>query len=603
MADLSKIKLNNVVYNIKDEVARSMGYPPLATQSTDGLMSAQDKQTLDNLNPNVIVTINNSEESNKLHIINAKAEDMLHWVGTAGPIIESQIRTSNYLNVNVELENAYINASGVITPSGAAGTDRLGPWIEVTPGADMYYTGITNPGAGSSQKFNRRLHVFDSNYNWIKQVSYVQVTGPNASWSTHGTLPANAAYVRLSWNVGDYNLMFSVGAPTRYEPYYLTPFDPITSVSLYVSSDDTLATTDTYIFNVPQALGNIYGLKFDAVTGDIQITAGHIASYNNETLPGRWWSDRDTYIEGTTPTVGAEVVYLLDEEDITETSGTGLSIPLNYHDNYFSIDNGITNSITYYAETLAADHVTIYNGATFGETYIVEQDIQNWNYAAQSIDDKAPINNPVLTGNPQSPTPGTSANSNQIATARFVNRSLGNIVAPLESSSTASANYSVGDYLIYNSQLYKVSAAITSGNTLTPGTNLVATNVATELTRQKTRITYSEDADNMQDLPTTETTYFTHTVTSAGDYLISYFLNASYDATSTIDRVVRFYIKKNGTTTLSKGRFTSTASHKQPASATVYANLAVGDVITMSAYCERDNCTPYGLWFMSIVEL
>jgi len=32
LADLSKIKLNGVEYNIKDTVARSMGMPPLATE-------------------------------------------------------------------------------------------------------------------------------------------------------------------------------------------------------------------------------------------------------------------------------------------------------------------------------------------------------------------------------------------------------------------------------------------------------------------------------------------------------------------------------------------------------------------------------------------
>jgi hypothetical protein len=43
MADLSKIKLNGTTYNIKDEVARNAVSPPLATQTTDGLMSANDK--------------------------------------------------------------------------------------------------------------------------------------------------------------------------------------------------------------------------------------------------------------------------------------------------------------------------------------------------------------------------------------------------------------------------------------------------------------------------------------------------------------------------------------------------------------------------------
>ena len=43
----------------------------------------------------------------------------------------------------------------------------------------------------------------------------------------------------------------------------------------------------------------------------LELTHGYIASYNGETLPSTWISDRDVYAEGTTPTTGAEVVYEL----------------------------------------------------------------------------------------------------------------------------------------------------------------------------------------------------------------------------------------------------------------------------------------------------
>ena len=47
------------------------------------------------------------------------------------------------------------------------------------------------------------------------------------------------------------------------------------------------------------------------VTGVLTVTHGNIASYNGETLPSTWISDRDVYASGTTPTTGAEVVYKL----------------------------------------------------------------------------------------------------------------------------------------------------------------------------------------------------------------------------------------------------------------------------------------------------
>ena len=53
--------------------------------------------------------------------------------------------------------------------------------------------------------------------------------------------------------------------------------------------------------------------------------------------------------------------------------------------------------------------------------------------------------------------------------------------ATLESSSTATQAYSVGDYLTYNGYLYKVTVAIASGDTITVGTNVEQTTVGDEL--------------------------------------------------------------------------------------------------------------------------
>ena len=55
-------------------------------------------------------------------------------------------------------------------------------------------------------------------------------------------------------------------------------------------------------------------------------------------------------------------------------------------------------------------------------------------------------------------------------------------LATVESTSTASKAYTVGSYLVYNGILYRVTAAISAGHTLTPGTNISATNAGAELT-------------------------------------------------------------------------------------------------------------------------
>ena len=53
-------------------------------------------------------------------------------------------------------------------------------------------------------------------------------------------------------------------------------------------------------------------------------------------------------------------------------------------------------------------------------------------------------------------------------------------VATIETS-PATAIHAVGDYIVYNGQLYEVTAAIAVGETLTVGTNISATTVGSEL--------------------------------------------------------------------------------------------------------------------------
>jgi len=54
-------------------------------------------------------------------------------------------------------------------------------------------------------------------------------------------------------------------------------------------------------------------------------------------------------------------------------------------------------------------------------------------------------------------------------------------IAPVETTSTASQGYDVGDLLVYQNRLYKVTSQIVAGGTLTIGTNIVATTIEDEI--------------------------------------------------------------------------------------------------------------------------
>ena len=84
------------------------------------------------------------------------------------------------------------------------------------------------------------------------------------SWSTHGVVPSNGAYVRVSWGANDTNVMISVGAPSGYEPYELTPYIPLSTatnpgtVSIYQYTDMTMTTGETYNLEIPAIAGSIF---------------------------------------------------------------------------------------------------------------------------------------------------------------------------------------------------------------------------------------------------------------------------------------------------------------------------------------------------------
>lgn len=76
-------------------------------------------------------------------------------------------------------------------------------------------------------------------------------------------------------------------------------------------------------------------------------------------------------------------------------------------------------------------------------------------------------------------------------TAKYSRVSTGGIgsLAMIESS-PATANHSVGSYLVYDGVLYKVRSAIAAGETLVPGTNITATTAGAELTSLNNGLTW-----------------------------------------------------------------------------------------------------------------
>ena len=84
------------------------------------------------------------------------------------------------------------------------------------------------------------------------------------------------------------------------------------------SSGDTISIPPVQIKQISTWPNDYYSGVFDVVNEKLIQTHGHIASYNGESLPGMWYSSMDVYSAEATPTIGAEVVYELEEPTVED---------------------------------------------------------------------------------------------------------------------------------------------------------------------------------------------------------------------------------------------------------------------------------------------
>ena len=182
--------------------------------------------------------------------------------------------------------NTYLNNNGVETSTIGW---ILSDWIMVNPNTTFIFNPNTTEGDSAKHGF------YDVNKNFISAI--------NSGLRTF-TTPSNCYFMRFSYRNTSDNIQLEIGSTaTTYEPY--------NGHTTTISWEDEV--------------GTVYGGALDVVSGELTVTDGYIASYNGETLPSTWISDRDVYAEGTTPTTGAEVVYELATPTTYQLSPTAVA--------------------------------------------------------------------------------------------------------------------------------------------------------------------------------------------------------------------------------------------------------------------------------------
>ena len=153
----------------------------------------------------------------------------------------------------------------------------------------------------SASKTLRIVYGDTEPYTILAEIGYTRATN---TFPVTITVPNGVKHLRLSVRtVSAYNIMLSYG---ETEQSYV----PFTGSSIHTATFPT----------------DIYSGEWDGVAGTVRTDWGYIASYAGETLPGAWISDRDEYVPGTQPTIGAEVAYELAAPTTDDISITNLPI-------------------------------------------------------------------------------------------------------------------------------------------------------------------------------------------------------------------------------------------------------------------------------------
>lgn len=206
-------------------------------------------------------------------------------------------------DVTPTVVNAYIsNLNGV--PILRANAENRTVIVQIKENTTYTYTWNRSAKAGASAD-DSNIILFDE-YP-VADVTLGYSTGGNMN-STNNKRTFNSegykyAAIKIA-NTSRSNFEETLSASMLEVGSTATPYEPYNGVTVTIDLGQT-----------------VYGGTLNPLTG-VLMAYPYYASYNGETLTGEWISDRDKYVSGTTPTIGAQVV---------DMSGTGTEIQLTPH--------------------------------------------------------------------------------------------------------------------------------------------------------------------------------------------------------------------------------------------------------------------------------
>lgn len=189
----------------------------------------------------------------------------------------------NKLNRNTEILNAYINATGGIASGNKFAYSDLIP-VKQT---NYIFSGRCEKIDGSSTAFyNKRIHGYDENGNWIKQINYERVE-INHDFSILVTInDSRIKYVRLSYVMNDTSLQFEEGnQQSAYEEFGLEKINEEYLKDTNVNFSEKFGPVNTIVLSRATESDNVYKSYPENLPDDekieIKIKDNQIMNFND----------------------------------------------------------------------------------------------------------------------------------------------------------------------------------------------------------------------------------------------------------------------------------------------------------------------------------
>lgn len=490
--ELKKLKVGNVVYdtdglrdyfvtniannNITISVLNSnqfvMENIAINTGAHSGSSSAWNLILDDGMYP-VLVALKNADGtafSDDIH----ENELLLVYVDTAGNVarvldipvdnIEVKTATGNPITLTDAVAGNAIEVSAEIVASqDLHGYDH--PWVGGA-GANMLH--LLTPTEGWSDTVNGVIVVTPSSgnvnkdlfYGTLEEGKYTVKDFTGGSNATHqialfkndnvlAYITDNSQTFTVTSTSDTYRIrvyVYSGNTDTTIKPICCkgesisaySPWENICPIIGFSSVVITNVDAESQTATVTVALGQtVYGGTLDLTSGELTVTHANIASYNGETIGEPWISSMDEYTQGGTPTTGAQVVYTLATPTTTTLTAAQLALVKGY--NQLSCNSG-DMEITYKASGLDA----------------LKERVDELEDAVEDIE------------------------------TDLASKAENSVVGTVESGTTASQPYAVGEHFIRNDKFCTCIATIASGATLTLNTNYVEGTIAECIARQGT---------------------------------------------------------------------------------------------------------------------